>query len=70
MKKLARTTRYHTIRSSQLKAKRLSGRIGHFPSYLGIFDRWLIGLRKWAPMKINSVTGGARPNGRENQKYL
>lgn len=66
MKKLARTTTYHTIRGSQPKAEMLSHRAGHILSLLRIFDGWLFGFRKHAPMGANSNKGGAHPVGRED----
>jgi len=61
MKKLARTTRYRTIRGSQPKAERLSSRVSHSVYLVQAFDRWLAGFRKHAPMGVDSKKGGARP---------
>jgi len=65
MKKLARTTRYRTIRGSQPKAERLSSRAGHSAYLVQILDRWLVGFRKHAPVGVNSKKGGTRPLGRD-----
>ena len=65
MKKLARTTRYRTIRGSRPKEERLSSRISHSVYLVQAFDRWLVGFRKHAPVGVESKKGGARPLGRD-----
>ena len=70
MKKLARTTTYHSIRNSKSRMGRPPGRAGRSVDLLQIFDRWLIGFRKHAPIEADSNKGGARPVGREiKNKY-
>ena len=61
MKKLARTTRYHTFRGSRPKAESLSKRLGHSAYLVQVFDRWLVGFRKQTPVGVDSNKGGARP---------
>ena len=72
MKKLARTTTHHTFRGSQPKAERFSIHAGHSVYLVQIFDQWLVGFRKHAPMGVDSNKGGTRPAGRyfqnKNQK--
>jgi hypothetical protein len=68
MKKLARTTTYHSIRNSKSRMGRLPSRAGRSVYLLQILDRWLIGFRKHAPIEADSNKGGARPIGRKNQK--
>ena len=70
MKKLARITTHHTIRSSQPKAEMLSHRASHILGLVRILDGWLFGFRKNSPVWVDSIKGGARPAGREIQnKY-
>jgi hypothetical protein len=70
MKKFARTTMRPIIRGSHPKTERLSIRAGHYLNLLKIFGGWLFSFGKHATIKLDSLKGGARPIGRENQnKY-
>jgi hypothetical protein len=65
MKKLARTTTHHTFRGSQPNTERFSIHAGHSVYLVQMFDRWLVGFRKHAPVGVDSKKGGARPKRRD-----
>ena len=57
------------IRGSHPKTERLSIRAGLYLTLLKIIAGWLFSFGKHAIIKLDSIKGGARPIGRENQKY-